>query len=47
MPKHVVVLGAGVSGEAFIAALRRLDKEVRITLVEDELLGGAVPHVDA
>ena len=40
MPKHVVVLGAGVSGEAFIAALRRLDKEVRITLVEDELVGG-------
>jgi dihydrolipoamide dehydrogenase len=29
-----------VSGEAFIAALRRLDKEVRITLVEDELVGG-------
>ena len=40
MPRHVVVLGAGVSGEAFIAALRRLDKEVRITLVEDELVGG-------
>ena len=40
MPKHVVVLGGGVSGEAFIAALRRLDKEVRITLVEDELVGG-------
>ena len=40
MPKHVVVLGGGVSGEAFIAALRRLDKEVRITLVEEELVGG-------
>ena len=40
MPRHVVVLGGGVSGEAFIAALRRLDKEVRITLVEHELVGG-------
>jgi dihydrolipoamide dehydrogenase len=40
MPRHVVVLGGGVSGEAFIAALRRLDKEIRITLVEDELVGG-------
>jgi pyruvate/2-oxoglutarate dehydrogenase complex dihydrolipoamide dehydrogenase (E3) component len=40
MPKHVVVLGGGVSGEAFIASLRRLDEEVRITLVENELVGG-------
>src|SRR4051812_14827538 len=40
MPKHVVVLGAGASGEAFIATLRRLDKDVRITLVERELVGG-------
>jgi pyruvate/2-oxoglutarate dehydrogenase complex dihydrolipoamide dehydrogenase (E3) component len=40
MPKRVVVLGGGVSGEAFIAALRRLDEEVQITLVEDELVGG-------
>ena len=40
MPRHVVVLGGGVSGEAFIAALRRLDKEIRITLVEDQLVGG-------
>jgi pyruvate/2-oxoglutarate dehydrogenase complex dihydrolipoamide dehydrogenase (E3) component len=38
--KHAVVLGGGVAGEAFIAALRRLDKEVRITLVEHELVGG-------
>jgi pyruvate/2-oxoglutarate dehydrogenase complex dihydrolipoamide dehydrogenase (E3) component len=29
-----------VSGEAFIAALRRLDKDVGITLVENELIGG-------
>jgi pyruvate/2-oxoglutarate dehydrogenase complex dihydrolipoamide dehydrogenase (E3) component len=40
MPRHVVVLGGGVSGEAFIARLRRLDKESRITLVENELVGG-------
>jgi dihydrolipoamide dehydrogenase len=40
MPRHVVVLGGGVSGEAFIAALRRLDEDVRITLVENELVGG-------
>jgi pyruvate/2-oxoglutarate dehydrogenase complex dihydrolipoamide dehydrogenase (E3) component len=36
----VVVLGAGATGEAFLAALRRLDKEVPITLVERELVGG-------
>ena len=36
----VVVLGAGVAGESFIAALRRLDGEVAITLVERELVGG-------
>ncbi|MEO8290400.1 MAG: NAD(P)/FAD-dependent oxidoreductase [Gaiellaceae bacterium] len=40
MPRHVVVLGGGVSGEAFVAALRRLDKEIRISLVEGELVGG-------
>jgi pyruvate/2-oxoglutarate dehydrogenase complex dihydrolipoamide dehydrogenase (E3) component len=40
MPRHVVVLGGGVTGESFIAALRRLDKDVRITLVEHELVGG-------
>lgn len=40
MPRHVVVLGAGVSGEAFVAALRKLDKESRITVVEGELVGG-------
>jgi pyruvate/2-oxoglutarate dehydrogenase complex dihydrolipoamide dehydrogenase (E3) component len=40
MARHVVVLGGGVAGEAFIAALRRLDKSVRITLVEHELIGG-------
>jgi pyruvate/2-oxoglutarate dehydrogenase complex dihydrolipoamide dehydrogenase (E3) component len=40
MDSHVVVLGGGVAGEAFVAALRRLDEEVRMTLVEHELVGG-------
>jgi dihydrolipoamide dehydrogenase len=39
-PRHVVVLGGGATGEAFLGALRRLDKEVRLTLVEHELVGG-------
>jgi pyruvate/2-oxoglutarate dehydrogenase complex dihydrolipoamide dehydrogenase (E3) component len=36
----VVVLGAGSTGEAFAAALRRLDADVPITVVERELVGG-------
>jgi pyruvate/2-oxoglutarate dehydrogenase complex dihydrolipoamide dehydrogenase (E3) component len=36
----VVVLGGGSAGEAFVAALRRLDAGVPITVVERELLGG-------
>ena len=32
--------GRGVAGEAFVAALRRLDEDVRMTLVEHELVGG-------
>jgi pyruvate/2-oxoglutarate dehydrogenase complex dihydrolipoamide dehydrogenase (E3) component len=40
MNTHVVVLGGGVAGEAFVAALRRLDEDVRMTLVEHELVGG-------
>jgi pyruvate/2-oxoglutarate dehydrogenase complex dihydrolipoamide dehydrogenase (E3) component len=40
MPRHVVVLGGGVTGEAFLAALRRHDKDIRLTLVEHELVGG-------
>ncbi len=36
----VVVLGAGSTGEAFAAALRRHDPEVPITMVERELVGG-------
>ncbi len=35
-----VVLGGGSAGEAFCAALRRLDKERSIALVEAGLLGG-------
>src|SRR5918994_320780 len=37
---RVVVLGGGVSGEHFAGALRRLDPDVPITLVERELVGG-------
>ncbi|MET1010265.1 MAG: NAD(P)/FAD-dependent oxidoreductase [Gaiellaceae bacterium] len=40
MPKRVVVLGAGVTGEAFVAALRKLDGEAEVTIVEHELVGG-------
>jgi pyruvate/2-oxoglutarate dehydrogenase complex dihydrolipoamide dehydrogenase (E3) component len=40
MPKQVVVLGGGATGEAFMGQLRRLDKDVRMTLVEQELVGG-------
>jgi pyruvate/2-oxoglutarate dehydrogenase complex dihydrolipoamide dehydrogenase (E3) component len=37
---RVVVLGAGASGEHFVGALRRLDAEVEITIVERGLAGG-------
>jgi pyruvate/2-oxoglutarate dehydrogenase complex dihydrolipoamide dehydrogenase (E3) component len=40
MAQDVVVLGGGATGEAFVGTLRRLDKNVHITLVEDELVGG-------
>jgi len=37
---HVVVLGGGSSGEHFVGALRRLDDETRVTVVERHLVGG-------
>jgi pyruvate/2-oxoglutarate dehydrogenase complex dihydrolipoamide dehydrogenase (E3) component len=40
MSKRVVVLGAGSAGEHFVGALRRLDAEAEITIVERELAGG-------
>ncbi len=36
----VVVLGGGSTGEHFVGALRRLDGEAEITLVEERLVGG-------
>jgi pyruvate/2-oxoglutarate dehydrogenase complex dihydrolipoamide dehydrogenase (E3) component len=38
--KRVVVLGAGSSGEHFVGALRRLDADAEITIVERALAGG-------
>ena len=38
--RRVVVLGAGSSGEHFVGALRRLDPDVEITVVERALAGG-------
>jgi pyruvate/2-oxoglutarate dehydrogenase complex dihydrolipoamide dehydrogenase (E3) component len=37
---HIVVLGGGSTGEHFVGALRRLDHEVEITLIERRLVGG-------
>src|SRR5581483_10956270 len=37
---RVVVLGGGSTGEHFVGALRRLDAEVELTLVESRLVGG-------
>lgn len=37
---RVAVLGAGASGEHFVGALRQLDPEVEITVVEQGLAGG-------
>ena len=38
--RRVVVLGAGSSGEHFVGALRRLDPDAEITIVERGLAGG-------
>lgn len=37
---HVVVLGGGSTGEAFVAALRRHDEDCDVTLVERRSVGG-------
>jgi pyruvate/2-oxoglutarate dehydrogenase complex dihydrolipoamide dehydrogenase (E3) component len=37
---RVVVLGGGSTGEHFVGALRRLDSDAEITLVEERLVGG-------
>ncbi|HEY3541585.1 MAG TPA: NAD(P)/FAD-dependent oxidoreductase [Gaiellaceae bacterium] len=38
--RRVVVLGGGSTGEHFVGALRRLDGEAELTLVERHLVGG-------
>jgi pyruvate/2-oxoglutarate dehydrogenase complex dihydrolipoamide dehydrogenase (E3) component len=40
MASRVVVLGAGATGEAFVAALRRLAPDAEVVVVESELVGG-------
>src|SRR5512134_184170 len=40
MSRRVVVLGAGSSGEHFVGALRSLDPDVEIVVVERHLAGG-------
>jgi pyruvate/2-oxoglutarate dehydrogenase complex dihydrolipoamide dehydrogenase (E3) component len=37
---RVVCLGAGATGEAFVAAMRRADPDAEITIVERNLVGG-------
>src|SRR3982074_42487 len=37
---RIVVLGGGSSGEHFVGALRRLDHEAEIVVVERRLVGG-------
>jgi pyruvate/2-oxoglutarate dehydrogenase complex dihydrolipoamide dehydrogenase (E3) component len=37
---HTVVLGGGSTGEHFVGALRRLDSQAEITVVERRLVGG-------
>ncbi len=37
---RVVVLGAGIAGESFVAALARVRPDAEVTVVERELVGG-------
>src|SRR3954468_617650 len=37
---RIVVLGGGSSGEHFVGALRRLDRDSEVTVVERRLVGG-------
>jgi pyruvate/2-oxoglutarate dehydrogenase complex dihydrolipoamide dehydrogenase (E3) component len=40
VPRRVVVLGAGATGEAFLSALAKLEPKTEIAVVERELVGG-------
>ena len=40
IPASLIVLGAGSAGEHFVGALRRLDDEIEIAVVEHGLAGG-------
>src|SRR3954447_559597 len=37
---HIVVVGGGSTGEHFVGALRRLDRESKLTVLERRLVGG-------
>jgi pyruvate/2-oxoglutarate dehydrogenase complex dihydrolipoamide dehydrogenase (E3) component len=40
LAQHVVVVGGGSTGEHFVGALRRLDRDSKLTVVERRLVGG-------
>jgi len=35
-PEHIVIIGNGIAGNSALSAIRRLDREVKITLVSEE-----------